>query len=290
MASMDTGGRRLHLVWRIAIVFGAATLIWLFIHWMGDALFGSGYDRGRHVASAVAATALAVPMVVLAYRHLDRLPWSGLRRASPGTVGRLLLLGMAGYLIPAGLAVAAITATGGLTIGLRGSLAEAVLSVLALVVLVFLYEALPEELVFRGYLFRNLATALPRWAAVLAQAALFTLFGVVVGAAGSVDRIVLFFAFAYVQGVIRAVTDTLWVPVGFHLAFQTAEQIVGPFWDRFAVSDLDLLQQIALGLIPLALGVFTVQALWGRTGDPSHPGGARPAWWRRRRGGRPRRG
>lgn len=268
---MDTGGRRLHLVWRVAIVFGAATLIWLFIHWLGDALFGADYDRGRHVASAVAATVLTVPMVVVAYRYLDRLPWSGLRRGSPGTVGRLLLLGMAGYLIPAGLAVAAITAAGGLTIGLRGSPAEAVLSVLALAVLVFLYEALPEELVFRGYLYRNLATALPRWAAVLAQAALFTLFGVAAGAAGSVDRVVLFFAFACVQGIIRAVTDTLWVPVGFHLAFQTAEQLVGPSWDRFAVSDLDLLQRIALGLVPLALGVATVQVLWRRIRSRGHP-------------------
>ncbi|MCW6009043.1 CPBP family intramembrane metalloprotease [Micromonospora sp. CPCC 205371] len=283
MSSTDTGGRRLHLVWRIAIVFAAATLTWLFIDWAGDALFGPDYDRGRHVASAVATTALAVPMIVVAYRYLDGLPWSGLRRGTPGTVGRLLLVGMAGYLIPATLAVAAISVLGELRIDLRGSLVEVVLSVLALVVLVFLYEALPEELIFRGYLYRNLATALPRWAAVLAQAVLFTLFGVAVGAAGSADRVVLFFAFACVQGIIRVVTDTLWVPVGFHLAFQTAEQIVGSHWDVFAVSDLALLQEIALGLIPLALGALTIQILWSRTlgrpdarrRSPSTPAGPR---------------
>jgi membrane protease YdiL (CAAX protease family) len=140
--------------------------------------------------------------------------------------------------------------------------AEAVLSVLALMLLVFLYEALPEEFVFRGYLYRNLATALPRWAAVLAQAGLFALFGLAVGAASTVDRVVLFFGFAVVQGAIRAVTDTLWAPIGFHLAFQTTEQIFGSSWDAFTVSDLALLQEVALGLVPLLLGVPVIQLLW----------------------------
>jgi membrane protease YdiL (CAAX protease family) len=267
MEHTDTTGRRPRLIWRVAIVFAAATLIWLFIYWAGDVLFGPDYHRGRHLASAVAATALAVPMVVLAYRRLDRLPWPALRRGSPRTAVGLLLLGAAGYLLPAGVAVAVLVATGHLEVGLRAAPVEAVLSVLALLVLVFLYEALPEELVFRGYLYRNLATALPRWAAVLAQAALFTVFGLAVGAAASVDRIVLFFAFAVVQGAIRAVTDTLWVPIGFHLAFQTTEQIFGSSWDVFTVGDLALLQQLALGLVPLVLGVPAIQLLWrGRAG------------------------
>jgi membrane protease YdiL (CAAX protease family) len=253
---------RPRLIWRVVLVFVAAVLIWLVIDRVSDALLGPEYDHGRHLASAVATTVLAVPMVVLAYRHLDRLPWHRLRRASPGTALRLLLLGAAGYLLPAGAAVAVLAATGHLQIGLRGSVAEAVLSVLALMLLVFLYEALPEEFVFRGYLYRNLATALPRWAAVLAQAGLFALFGLAVGAASTVDRVVLFFGFAVVQGAIRAVTDTLWAPIGFHLAFQTTEQIFGSSWDVFTVGDLALLQQVALGLVPLLLGVPVIQLLW----------------------------
>src|ERR1051326_4721311 len=96
---------KLHAGVRIGIVFGAATVIWLFVHWMRELLFGEAdYDRGAHVFSAVATTLLTVPMVVLAHRHLDRLPWSRLRRASPRTVG-LLIVGAAGYLIPAAVAV-----------------------------------------------------------------------------------------------------------------------------------------------------------------------------------------
>jgi membrane protease YdiL (CAAX protease family) len=267
MGDTDTTGRRPAPGWRVAIVFAAATLIWLAVHRVGDALFGPGYDRARHVASAVAVTALVVPMILLACRRLDRLPWSGMRRSSPRTALRLLLLGAAGYLLPAGVAVAVLAATNRLEIGLRAGPAEAVLSVAALVLLVFLYEALPEELVFRGYLYRNLATALPRWATVLAQAVLFALFGLAVGAASTVDRVVLFFAFAVVQGVIRAATDALWVPIGFHLAFQTTEQLAGPSWDVLTVDDLALLQEVALGLVPLALGVPVIMLLWrGRAG------------------------
>jgi membrane protease YdiL (CAAX protease family) len=200
-------------------------------------------------------------MIVLGYRRLDRLPWPELRRGSPRSALGLLLLGAAGYLIPAGVAVAALAATDRLEIGLRGGPAEAVLAVPFLLLLVFLYEALPEELVFRGYLYRNLATALPRWGTVLAQAALFALFGLAVGAAATADRVVLFFAFAVVQGTLRAVTDTLWVPIGFHLAFQTTEQIFGSSWDVFTVGDLALLQEVALGLVPLVLGVPVIQVL-----------------------------
>jgi hypothetical protein len=40
----------------------------------------------------------------------------------------------------------------------------------------------------RGYLYRNLAGRYARWFAVVAQAALFTLWATTIGAADSVDR------------------------------------------------------------------------------------------------------
>ncbi|MBU2664989.1 CPBP family intramembrane metalloprotease [Actinoplanes bogorensis] len=257
--------RPVPVVSRIAIVFTAATLIWLAVFAAGDAIWGEGYDRGRHVASAFGLTLLVVPMVVLAYRHLDRLPWDQLRRPSPRTGSRLLGLGAAGYLIPATVAVIACLALDWLTISPRGSILTTILSVLALAGLVLLYEALPEEYVFRGYLYRNLTQLMPAWVAVLAQAVLFTLFGVLIGAAGSLERVVILFGFAVVQGFLRQVTDSLLVPIGFHVAFQTAVQITGDSWNRFVVDDLALLQQFALGLVPLALGVGVVQLLQRRT-------------------------
>lgn len=261
---MHTVRSRPRLVVRVAIVLGAAILIWLVVRRIGDALFGTDYDRGRHVMSAVLTTALVVPMVMVAYRRLDRLPWDAVRRATPRSAARLILIGASAYLIPAALAVTAFLLLDRLSVGLDVSPVRAVLSVLALVVLVLLYEALPEELIFRGYLFRNLATALPAWAVVLVQALLFTLFGVAVGAAGSIERVGVFFGFAIVQGILRAVTGSLFVVVGFHLAFQTAEQIVGPHWHLLIIDDLARLQNLVLGLIPLTLGAATVQLLMRR--------------------------
>ncbi|MBL7259422.1 hypothetical protein [Paractinoplanes lichenicola] len=94
-----------HVVVRIAVVLTAATLIWLAVDALGDAIRGEGYDRGRHVASAFLIPLLVVPMVLVAYRRLDRLPWARLRKASPRTAGRLFALGAAGYLLPAAIAV-----------------------------------------------------------------------------------------------------------------------------------------------------------------------------------------
>ncbi|WP_127502113.1 CPBP family intramembrane glutamic endopeptidase [Actinoplanes solisilvae] len=261
---MQTVQSRPPLVVRVAIVLGGATLVWLAVRWFGDALFGSDYHRGRHVLSAVLITALVVPLVMVAYRRLDRLPWDALRRATPRGAMKLILVGAAAYLIPATLAVTGFLLLGRLSVGLDVSPVRALGSVLALVVLVFFYEALPEELIFRGYLFRNLATALPTWAVVLVQALLFTLFGVAVGAAGSIERVLIFFGFAIVQGILRAVTGSLFVAVGFHLAFQVCEQIVGPHWNLIFIDDLSLLQNLVLGLIPLTLGVATAQILMRR--------------------------
>ncbi|TDO32269.1 CPBP family intramembrane glutamic endopeptidase [Paractinoplanes brasiliensis] len=249
--------RPLHPVARIAVVFTAATLIWLAVIALGDAIWGDGYDRARHVASAFAITLLVAPMVLLACRRLDQVP---LEKPSP----RLFALGAAGYLIPAVIGVTACLLLGWLTIDTNGPAGVTILSVLALAGLVLLYEALPEELVFRGYLYRNLLALMPAWVAVFAQAALFTLFGMLIGAAGSLGRVVLFFGFAIVQGFIRQATGSVWAPVGFHVAFQTAEQIAGSSWNRFTVNDLALLQEVALGLVPLALGVAVVHLLLRR--------------------------
>lgn len=139
-----------------------------------------------------------------------------------------------------------------------------------------LYEALPEELVFRGYFYRNLADALPRWLAVLGQAGLFTLFGVAIGAAGSIDRVVLFLLFATVLGYLRAVTGSVWTGIGFHLAFQIVAQLTSPNHGQFTVTDLLTLQGVAFVLLPFTLGALLVRAACrGRTGwrhpDPDPP-------------------
>ncbi|MGW5363215.1 CPBP family intramembrane glutamic endopeptidase [Actinopolymorpha pittospori] len=247
------------LPFRILIVFVAAVLLWLFVY-HGTPL-GQDYDRLTHAARAVLTTVLVVPMVVLARRLLDRRPWAGLGLPSLRTGWRHLLLGMACWAVPAALGFALCLGFGWVEIGLGASVGEVLQTAALLVVLVFLYEALPEELVFRGYLQRNLVTRMQPWQAVVAQAALFTLFGFLVGAARSIDRILVFFVFALVLGVFRVATGDIWAGIGFHLGFQTVAQLFSGEGAVFETTGLGTLEFVALGGLPFFLGWQAIERL-----------------------------
>ncbi|MEV4659412.1 CPBP family intramembrane glutamic endopeptidase [Micromonospora sp. NPDC049301] len=250
---------RLALHWRILIVFAGTVLVWLFLY--QGPLLGRDYDRPTHVARAVLTTLLVVPLVVVARRLLDRRPWTGLGLPSLRTGWRHLLLGMACWLVPAALGFALCLGFGWVEVSVRTSPADALRVAALLVVLVFLYEALPEELVFRGYLHRNLATRLPAWQAVIGQAVLFTLFGFLVGAATSADRLLLFFVFALLLGGFRVATGDIWAGIGFHLAFQTVAQLFGDVGAVFDVAGADVLGVLALGALPFSLGWLAMSRL-----------------------------
>ncbi len=112
---------------------------------------------------------------------------------------------------------------GWLEFRLDSPISEVITAVLLLTVLVFSLEALPEELVFRGYVHRNLIAVVLPWAAVTAQALIFVAFGLslwVISAEWGVlvERVALFFAMGVVPGIIRHISGSLWVTIGFHLA------------------------------------------------------------------------
>lgn len=184
---------RLGLFWRVVIVFLAVTLVWLFVVQVLGPLFGPAYsNRVGHVVRALLTSALVVSLMCLARRYLDRwCSWEGLRLTSVRPGWRWLLLGMAFWLVAAGFGLMVTLALGWVRTSFSAPGVGILLLILYLPLLVFFYEALPEELLFRGYFYRNLSARYARWIAVLAQAALFTLWGAAIGAGGSVDRIVL---------------------------------------------------------------------------------------------------
>jgi hypothetical protein len=233
--------------WRVTIVTGATVLIWWILGQVATAWFGEDYSRAGHVVRAVLATGLTVPMVVLARRWLDRRPWP--RAAPPGGRWRGLLLGMGCYLVPAGAALAAAVALGRTEVRVQAGVGELLLALAGLLALVLLYEAYPEELVFRGYVYRNLATWLAPWLGLVAQAVLFAAFGAGLGRFG------LFFAVALVIGYFRVVTGHIAACIGFHLAFQTSQQFLGPMWDQVSVTEPELVELVLLGVVPLGLAV-----------------------------------
>ncbi|CAM3751025.1 type II CAAX endopeptidase family protein [Nocardiopsis rhodophaea] len=253
------------LVWRVAAVFVAITLLWTAIGWTVRATVGPDYSLLSHGLSAVLTSLLVIPMVVLARRHLDRRPWSGLGLTRLSAGWRHLLLGMAVWLVPAGFGTAVCVALGWTEITTRASPPEVLASTALLAVLVLFYEAIPEELAFRGYLQRNLLTEMSPGGAVLVQAGLFCLFGSVVWAilgeqTVDVARSLILLAAGIVLGCIRVVSRNTWACVGFHLAFQVAAQILlTPAHGQFAVSDPLPLQLVAFGFLPFGLAVLLYQ-------------------------------
>ncbi|MFD6952302.1 CAAX protease [Nocardiopsis sp. TSRI0078] len=273
-------GRRPHLLLRITLVMAATLLVWEVMAWTGS-LLPEGPQAGlRHWMNALTVFVLAVPMVWLARRHLDRRPWSGLLLTGPRRGWAPFLVGAASWLVPGLLGLAVALAPGWVGIVANRPPAETAATMAALVVLVLLFEAVPEELVFRGYLQRNLHTVMPGWLAVLSQAVLFTVFGLALwipdaGWGVVPERLPLFLGMGVVLGCIRLITRDVWACVGFHLAFQTAAQSLLN-GHLFTVEGDRGLLMAAVFLGPFVFGVLVTALLtrgegsWGgRVPDPA---------------------
>lgn len=165
-------------------------------------------------------------------------------------------MGALAYLVPFMAAAVVIVGLGLASLSVVGSWTDVLGELLIVLVLVLMYEAIPEELVFRGYIFASLAERWPPWAAVVGQAVLFCLFGAAVGAARSGDRLLLFLLFSLSVGATRQVTGSVFATIGFHAVFQLATQsVLGDQWSALSLSDPDRwFTDLAFGLVPLACG------------------------------------
>ncbi|KOX16990.1 CPBP family intramembrane glutamic endopeptidase [Nocardiopsis sp. NRRL B-16309] len=271
--------RRPPLAVRVLAVTAAAFLIWRLVGWVDSFFPGEEVTPLNHTVNALTAFALALPMVWLARRHLDRRPWRGLRLTGVGEGWRPFLVGAASWALPGVAGIALCVAMGWSGLGPPASGPEAMAGLLLLPVLVLLFEALPEELIFRGYLFRNLNAAMGAWLAVGVQAVLFALWGSALWVIGSgwevlAERLPLFLGMGVVLGCLRVLTGNVWACVGFHLVFQTVAQALlnGRYLEMQGAATLTA---VAF-LLPFVLGVPTAMLLarttgrWtGRVPDPA---------------------
>ncbi len=262
------------LLWRIMIVFAGVVLIWRGLGWLAEAFgppeqdsFGQA-DRVGHAVRAVLATALTLPLVWLARRYLDRRSWETLGFATARGAWRQVFAGMALWSASAAVGALVALTIGGVRIETHGPPSrELVFLAIGLPALVFLYEALPEELVFRGYFYRNLASRFSRGLAVFAQAVLFTLWAWLIGAAASGERVFILFTFAIVLGIVRVLSGSIWAGVGYHLAFQwVAQWLVAATKDGFlAISDRATFEALTFGLFPIVVLVIVLKVKSPRT-------------------------
>ena len=103
---------------------------------------------------------------------------------------------------------------------------------------------------------------------MLAQATLFTLWGAAIGAAGSVDRVVLFFTFSVALGILRVISGNLWATIGFHLAFQWVTQLVSAVREgSLQIAEQPTLELVVFWFFPIVLGSIALIAASAVRGD-----------------------
>lgn len=249
------GNPRLSLLWRIAIVLLVVSGVSLLIGSLADSFLGSDYSRSGHVFRAMLTSLIVIPFIFGVRYFLDQRSWDGLGLSRLTSAWYPLLIGMICWIVPATVGIITCVVLGWTQITLQEPIGNILLAGVVLFFLVFIYEALPEELIFRGYFYRNLADEMPRWLAVLGQAILFVLWGLANGGTNSIDRSLLFFVAAIILGILRVVTGSLWASIGFHLAFQTMAQLFGTVGNQFAISDPQILTLFAFGILPFATAI-----------------------------------
>ncbi len=109
---------------------------------------------------------------------------------------------------------------------------------------VFLFEALPEELLFRGFIYSSFNVKFKRWISALITIGLFVLLPIVLypiqkyilgmetqmGNSSTLTisyLIIMLFFGAFVQ-YLRILTNSIWTGIGFHLMFVYFNRIMGP--------------------------------------------------------------
>lgn len=271
---------RLNLFWRIV-------LGWLaFVIGLGLAVViataAASYEfptLGLQILLAVVTTSVTVPLIYLLRRYADRRPWRGLGLSSPPSGFKYFLLGIGFLALITAAALLLGSAFGWLQVVAFHLPAATLLVILINMPIAFFYEAFPEELAFRGYLFRNLNTRFPRWLALILQVVLFVLAPIAVTAfmvaAGigtwdliTAQYIVNLIAFSTVLQLCRIVSNNLWMNIGFHLAWlEMVRYVVVP--SKYAIIEIEYASvwgnyMVSIGSVMIGIIVLIVWSLRGR--------------------------
>lgn len=229
---------------------------------------------------ALTTTALVVPMVMLTCRWFGGPSWRslGLTTAWRATLGHLAVgIGFWLFAVLAGLATA--DAAGWIRIEARPPPASFAGVLLVQLALVFFLEALPTELIFRGHLMTVLTNTTTRVVALVGQAVVFTLWAFAItllfGSLGMSDvgafdppTAVLYLTFGLTLGMCRLITGSLWMNIGFHLAFST---VVGLYaggklgFVRIWQIEPGVLNVVVFWLFPIVLGSLVLLIMWVAT-------------------------
>ncbi len=219
--------RRPRLTWRILLAwlgfFGCVLIVGMTVQTATARL----PPVISHAVVGLAITAGALGLVLLLRRHADRRPWSGIGLTLDRAAIPRLLFGIVLAVIVTTVAAAATVQLGladwAPSAGTTKKFAEQGLAttIIMIAISTLLVQGFPEELVFRGYMFRNLGEALPLWATVASSSVIFGSMHVFSNsAATTLGERMLYAVVATGLGLMlaacRTVSNTLWLGIGFH--------------------------------------------------------------------------
>ncbi len=280
----------------LAIRIGAAWLLTLgalaLAGWAGEFVqttFGAG-RYARYGLQALIMSGLVVPGILWLRMNLDRAPVSGLGLPGPGKALRDMALGICLIAVPLTATILFTRVFGWANVSVtdaEGAWARFLFSIFT----VFFFEALPEELAFRGYIYRNLNTRMSRWLAGAVAVALFLLLptvlvsiqqhilkmDVVVGGSSGLTAgyLITMLVFGSFVQYLRILTGTIWMGIGFHFAFVLLNRVIGPrptdlikFGDVVASGAMQITAIGIVGLITVGLLAYPKLSRrpigWGR--------------------------
>lgn len=269
-STMSTATRVLLAVTIITVALVGAT----FAGEQAERLLGLS-ARARHLLQAVITSSVVLPAI-----WWLRSRFEGRELASVGLQfsGRTLggvVVGVGIVAVPVLLIITTSRLFNWATIAIDTS--PAALWALAVgVVTVFLLEAVPEEVVVRGYIYRTLSGTQARWKASVLSVLLFLAIPIVIvgiqhyllrqeiqiNGASRIEPnyLIIMLIFGSFQQYLRVLSGTIWIGVGFHGAFVLINRIMGPrpsqmirFEDVTASGPLQL---VSIGSVVLILGTI----------------------------------
>lgn len=281
---------------RVASAWILGLVALAFAGWFGEQLVAA-YDIGsrlRFGIQAVIMSGLVVPGVWLLRRKLDQRPFAGLEMLGFSRSLKGFGLGSGLILVPTAITMVSIVVFGWAKLTVNpapGAVAAITIGILN----AFFFEALPEELLFRGYIFRNLNGVMRKWTASITTVALFVLLPILlvqiqshwlgmeiqIGPSDHITTsyLVIMLVFGSFLQYLRVMTGTVWTGIGFHLFFLMANRIMGIKDSSFIVmSDMTAsegpMQAVLIGSVVLCFGAlflaprFTGRALGWSEIDP----------------------
>lgn len=240
---------------RIAVMIGVIVSALLLAAELSNSADPTAYGTLlTRILSGLAISALVITVIVVLVRWAGRRPLSVVGFTTAAGDLRAFGLGIAVWTVPAA-ATFFVLALLGNPLQITAPAAEFWLALGLLFLAVLLTEAIPEELVFRGYVSAVLAERLSPWWVIGVQTVLFVAFAVLLPGDINPLDVSLFAAMGFVLGYARLVTGSVWTAVGIHVAFQTASQLV------FTHQVIEFGGSPALAMVALGAVPFTAAAI-----------------------------